>query len=203
MFSRSTAFTILDIVSTWAAHTAGTLPSGRPPSLATQRNEMRLGHWWADLGHTWGLRRQSVASPRDGPDRMPHHPVQQQQARYLVPKLSLEDSEASRPRQYDPRLGQSEDAPYPSSVRSNHDAHHSESRHRPERNYHGRDGEDDEPHSNKKRRLSMSIRRPYEGPQPDSFGPHRPEASFAANGAPSKTHGDFAALLTAAEYRAS
>lgn len=200
---RSTAFTILDIVSTWAAHTAGTLPSGRPPSLATQRNEMRLEHWWADLGHTWGLRRQSAASPRNGPDRMPHHPVQQQQARYSEPKLSLAELEASRPLQYDPRFGQPEAAPHPPSVRSNHDARNSESRHIPARNFQGRDGEENEVHSKKKRRLSMSIRRPYEGPHPDSFGQYLPEASAAAKGAPPKAHGDFAALLTAAEYRAS
>lgn len=181
---------ILDIISTWAAHTAGALPSGRPRSLATQRNEMRLEQWWADLGHTWGLRPQTAAfqRPGNGLERLSQHPHHQHQARYLDPKFSPSDVEVPHVAQ-DPHFSPLEAAP--------------EHRHPLTQNNHGGDGEVEEPQSNKRQRLSVSIRRPYEGPHPDSFGPFLPEASAAVapKGAQPKPHGDFAALLTAAQYR--
>lgn len=197
------AFIILDIVSTWAAHTAGTLPSGRPPSLATQRNEMRLEQWWTDLGHTWGLRRQSTAfqRPGNGPPRILNHSAQPPPMRYAEAKRNLPEMETTHLPRYDPRFGHLEAPPHPSSARLNYDTYTGESAHIPGRNFYGRDGEDGENHP-KRRRLSNPVRRPYEGPHPDAFQfvPKSPAAP-AVQAAPPHPHSGLAALLTAAEHR--
>jgi hypothetical protein len=166
---------------------------------------MRLEQWWTDLGHTWGLRRQSAGlqRPSNRLDGSSPHRSQQQQARYLEPKLSLLDSELSHTARYDSHFGPSETGQHPSLNRPNCDADVRDPHDLPAQNIHGRDGQSGQAHPSKKQRLSVSIRRPYEGPHPDSFGQYLPGASavVAAKGAQPKAHHDFAALLTAAEYR--
>ncbi|GHJ83832.1 hypothetical protein NliqN6_0234 [Naganishia liquefaciens] len=190
------AFVILDIVSTWAAHTAGTLPSGRPPSLATQRNEMRLEQWWADLSHSWGLRRQSTAIHRPGnvpPSILSSHSTASLSQRHSDSSRDQAEVEAAQSSRYDSRFGRSSASPYPLPHRASHDGYMGDGRMPHGRNTYARDGEDGDPHALKKRRLSGGpIRRPFDEEQP--MGP--PSKAAAPH-----PHSGLAALLTAAEHR--
>jgi hypothetical protein len=201
------AFAILDIVSTWAAHTAGTLPSGRPPSLATQRNEMRLEQWWADLGHTWGLRRQSAAFQRPG--NMPlsmlsNHSIQPSLPRHRESSRGPIDAEPVQVSRYDPRFGQPESVPYPLPTRHSYDGYAADGRPAHGRTAYARDAEDGEPLAHKKRRLSGGpARRPYDAAHLEPLTPYTPEQAPAPAARPSAqhSHSGLAALLTAAEHR--
>ncbi|KAJ9103827.1 hypothetical protein QFC21_002289 [Naganishia friedmannii] len=189
------AFAILDIVSTWAAHTAGTLPTGRLPSLTTQRNEMRLEQWWSDLGHTWGLRRQSSAYQSHenmGPNPT-HHPTLRHASHHTRP--APREAETHPNMRYD-RPGRSEMDTSNQIQRPHYEHYATENRLLQSRAPHTRDLEDGDvlsgTQSSKKRRFSAGPSRPiYAEPPP-------PIATSAES---AKMPSGLAALLTAAEHR--
>ncbi|KAJ9120112.1 hypothetical protein QFC22_003010 [Naganishia vaughanmartiniae] len=208
------AFAILDIVSTWAAHTAGTLPTGRLPSLTTQRNEMRLEQWWSDLGHTWGLRRQSTArqSHEHIVSNPTNYPMVRHASHYVEPRdreLELQPS-----LRYD-RSGRSEMEMINPPHRPHYEHYTTDSRLQHSRAPHARDLEDSDilsgTQSSKKRRFSAG---PYRPTHPEALvhsesARIEPVARFLQEPPPpsapsaesAKMPSGLAALLTAAEHR--
>jgi hypothetical protein len=201
-------------VSTWAAHTAGTLPTGRLPSLTTQRNEMRLEQWWSDLGHTWGLRRQSTAYQAHehiGPSST-NYAMLRHASHQVDPRPAPRESETHPNMRYD-RPGRSELELNNPTQRPHFEHYATESRLLHSRAPHPRDLEDGDvlssTQSSKKRRFSAGPNRlSYADPHNESLSNEpttrvlrEPPAPSVTTAESTKMPSGLAALLTAAEHR--
>lgn len=201
-------------MSTWAAHTAGTLPTGRLPSLTTQRNEMRLEQWWSDLGHTWGLRRQSTAyhsHDNIGPDST-NYPMLRHASHHTEPRPILRESEAHPNMRYD-RPGRAEMEIVNQPQRPRYEHYATESHLVRARVPHARDIEEADVlsggPSDKKRRFSAGPSRPGYAESRSEASLNEPAVRFgqepplpsASSVESAKMPSGLAALLTAAEHR--
>ncbi|KAJ9097803.1 hypothetical protein QFC19_006671 [Naganishia cerealis] len=197
------------------AHTAGTLPSGRLPSLTTQRNEMRLDQWWSDLGHTWGLRRQSTAhQPHESLGiNVTNYPMLRHPVHHNEQRRSAREPETHPNLRYDVRSGRSEPEMLNPPQRPPYEHFATDSRLLHSRAPSVRDIEENDvlldAQNNKKRRFSAGHGRP---PYLEAHGELIPSESVsrymqeappqpAAPADSTKMPSGLAALLTAAEHR--